>query len=478
VIETSDLIVIGAGALGAACAYFAARDGFRVLVVERSQIAGGTTSACEGNLLVSDKEAGPELDLSLYSQRVWREDLSEFGHLWEFESKGGLVVARTEDGATALRSLIARQRAAGITVTDVASDDIRAYEPNITDDLRAGAFYPQDAQVQPMLLAAELLHMARELGATVTTRTEVTGLTRQGQRVTGVRTSRGDFHAGAVINAAGTWAGAIADMAGVSVPVLPRRGFVLVTEPLPPTIFHKVYAGEYVANVLSSDSGLQTSPVIEGTRSGTVLIGSSRERVGFDRTGSLPVLRQMAQEAVALFPPLRNVKIIRNYMGFRPYCPDHLPVIGHDSRAPGLWHACGHEGAGIGLAVGTAKLLTQALRGTRPDLDLAPFTPNDLRRKPMPGAESDAYNTIIFDGANIPARPGQTVAGALTDAGIRTWRTTHKKGRPRGLFCGIGMCYDCLLTINAHPNQRACLAPAADGTVCETHSPRQQLADE
>ena len=167
----------------------------------------------------------------------------------------------------------------------------------------------------------------------------------------------------------------MAELAGVQLPILPRRGFVLVTEPLPLTIHHKVYAGEYVANVLSSDEGLQTSPVVEGTASGTVLIGSSRERVGFDRTVSLQVLAQMAAKAVALFPLLGSVKVIRSYLGFRPYCPDHLPVIGHDPRAPGLWYASGHEGAGIGLAVGTAKLLIQALLGKPTDLDLSDFRP-------------------------------------------------------------------------------------------------------
>ena len=156
---------------------------------------------------------------------------------------------------------------------------------------------------------------------------------------------------------------------------MPRRGFVLVTEPLPPTIFHKVYAGEYVASTLSSDKGLQTSTVVEGTRAGTVLIGSSRERVGFDRTVSLPAMREIAAEALALYPSLRPVEIMRSYLGFRPYCRDHLPVIGHDPRAPGLWHATGHEGAGIGLAVGTAKLLTQAMTGQQTDLDLSPFAP-------------------------------------------------------------------------------------------------------
>ena len=91
----ADVIVIGAGAIGAACAFFAARAGMKVIVLDRGEIASGTSSACEGNLLVSDKEAGPELDLSLYSLDVWNNELKEFGHLWEFETKGGLVVSAT-----------------------------------------------------------------------------------------------------------------------------------------------------------------------------------------------------------------------------------------------------------------------------------------------------------------------------------------------------------------------------------------------
>lgn len=377
---SADLVVIGAGAVGAATAYFAARAGLRVHVVERGEIAGGTTSACEGNLLVSDKEAGHELDLSLFSRRVFTEELAQFGHLWEFESKGGLVVSSTPAGAESLAALTVRQRAAGIEVSDVSATDIPDYEPHISPHLVAGAYYPQDAQVQPMLMTAHLLRLARELGATVSTRTAVTGFLRDGDRVTGVRTSTGTISAPAVVNAAGTWAGRVAELAGVPLPILPRRGFVLVTEPLPRLIHHKVYAGEYVAAVASSDAGLQTSPVVEGTASGTVLIGSSRERVGFDTTVSLQVLAQVAGHAVALFPMLERVLVMRSYLGFRPYCPDHLPVIGQDARVPGLWHASGHEGAGIGLSVGTAKLLAEALTGADTSLDLAPFAPERFDR--------------------------------------------------------------------------------------------------
>jgi D-hydroxyproline dehydrogenase subunit beta len=370
-----DVVVIGAGALGAATAYYAARAGLAVEVVERGAIVSGTTSAGEGNLLVSDKVAGPELDLALLSHRLWHGDLAEHGHLWELEAKGGLVVTTDDAGAAALDELAGRQREAGVEVDVLTAGRAHELEPHLTRDLTGAAFYAQDSQVQPMLLAAHLLRLARGLGARVRTGTTVTGFLRDGDRVVGVRTDRGDIAAGHVVNAAGTWAGEVAALAGVEVPVLPRRGFILVTEPLPPTVHHKVYAGEYVASTQSTGEALQVSTVVEGTASGTVLVGSSRERVGFDRTVSLPVLRELARKALRLYPTLAPVALMRTYLGFRPYCPDHLPVIGPDPRAPGLAHVAGHEGAGIGLSVGSAHVLVQALTGRRPDLDLAPFAP-------------------------------------------------------------------------------------------------------
>ncbi|QFY10780.1 FAD-dependent oxidoreductase [Nonomuraea phyllanthi] len=397
----SDVIVVGAGVVGAACAYYAARAGLDVTVVDRGSVAGGTTGSGEGNILVSDKEPGPELDLAVLSNRLWRElagahgGTGAHGHAgasgqrdvpghggadggFEFEAKGGLVVAETPEIQRQLAELAAKQ---DVEHAVVPAAELRDYEPELADDLAGGVFYPQDAQVQPMLAAARLLrHGAESFGrGTLHLRlgAAVTGFVRDGDRVTGVRTSHGDVLGDAVINAAGTWGGEVAALAGVALPVLPRRGFILVTEPLRrPLIRHKVYTAAYVTNVASDSAGLETSAVVEGTQAGTVLIGASRERVGFDRTTSVPVLARLAAQAVALFPALRDVRAIRSYCGFRPYCPDHLPVIGADPCAPGLYHACGHEGAGIGLAPATGHLLAQVLTGTPPDLDLRPFRPD------------------------------------------------------------------------------------------------------
>ncbi|MCX4885134.1 FAD-binding oxidoreductase [Streptomyces sp. NBC_00847] len=371
---TCDVVVVGAGMVGAACALYASRAGLDVVVVDRGPVAGGTTGAGEGNLLVSDKEPGPELDLALLSNRLWAELAQEFGEAVEYEPKGGVVVATSPGGLTALERFAAGQRAAGVVAETVSGDTLYGLEPRLAPGLPGAVHYPQDAQVMPALAAA---HLLRASGARLHTGRTVTGVLRTTDRtVLGVRTDMGDIHAPAVVNAAGTWGAEIAALAGTFLPVLPRRGFVLVTEPLPRMVHHKVYAADYVADVASDSAALQTSPVVEGTAAGPILIGASRERVGFDRTFSLPAVRALAAGATRLFPFLSDVRVIRSYAGFRPYMPDHLPAIGADPRVPGLFHACGHEGAGIGLATGTGHLIAQVLTAKTPDLDLTPLRPD------------------------------------------------------------------------------------------------------
>ncbi|MBK6042861.1 FAD-binding oxidoreductase [Streptomyces sp. MBT55] len=358
-----DVVIIGAGIVGAACAFHAASAGLGVTVLDRGPVGAGTTSRGEGNILLSDKEPGPELELARLSRDLWDEVGMELGPgEVELENKGGLVVASTPEGLAALHAFAARQAAAGIHTELVDRAD--AFEPHIAPGLPGGVHYPQDAQVQPVLAAAGLLRDAVRRGARVRTGEAVAAVTGTDGRVTGVRTADGAvLTADAVVNAAGTWGGEVGRRLGAPVEILPRRGFVLVTEPLPPMIRHKVYSADYVANVASSDEGLETSCVVEGTRAGTILIGASRERVGFDTAMNPAVVALLAAQACRLFPFLRDVHLLRAYRGFRPYCPDHLPVVGPDPRVPGVLHACGHEGAGIGLAPGTGALITAQLLG-------------------------------------------------------------------------------------------------------------------
>jgi D-hydroxyproline dehydrogenase subunit beta len=167
----------------------------------------------------------------------------------------------------------------------------------------------------------------------------------------------------------------VAQRLGSALPVRPRRGHILVTEPVPAVIRHKVYEADYVGTVVSDAAGRQCSAVVEGTAAGTVLIGSSRDVAGFSARPDPAALAEMARRAISLFPFLAAVRAIRAYTGFRPASPDHLPVIGADPAVPGLFHATGHEGAGIGLAPATAELITALIDGARPPVDAAPFAP-------------------------------------------------------------------------------------------------------
>ncbi|MEV6591697.1 NAD(P)/FAD-dependent oxidoreductase [Streptomyces acidicola] len=387
--ESSDVVIVGAGIVGAAVARRLALGGFRVTVLDRGASAGGTSSSGEGNLLVSDKGPGAELDLAVLSGRRWAEFAAElpaelgpgFPDI-EFEAKGGLVVATTSTGADALLAFADTQRSAGVDARPVTAAEAAELEPDLTPRVAAAVFYPDDAQVQPTVATEALLASARRHGARLRQGVTVIGGVVSGGRLVGVDTTAGRFGAEHTVVAAGPWSAEVAGSFGVRLPVLPRRGTVLVTTRMPRRIRHKVYDADYVGAVESEMAALQTSSVVESTAAGTVLIGSSRERRGFDERIEAAVVGELAAKAVILFPFLADVPVMRAYGGFRPYVPDHLPVIGPDPRLPGLWHATGHEGAGIGLAAGTAELIGALMTGVEPEIPAAPFavTRESLRK--------------------------------------------------------------------------------------------------
>jgi len=378
--RTADVVVIGAGIVGAACARALSRAGRHVVVLDRGPAVSATTASGEGNILVSDKAPGPELELARLARGLWdrlvEEVADELGPTFpsmEFESKGGLVVATTAKSAAPLCEFAGTQRAAGVQANEVTLSEALRLEPWLSPAVTSAVHYPEDAQVQPVVAAEAMLESARRSGAKVLTHAAVRAAIIVGSRIVGVETANGDIHAGVVLNASGPWAHQVSSALGAPIDVRPRRGVVLVTTRMPQRIFHKVYDADYVGATQSAAANLQTSSVVESTRAGTVLIGSSREQVGFDRRLRVEVLRELAIKAQRLFPFLSEAAVMRTYGGFRPYVPDHVPVIGEDPRLPGLWHATGHEGAGVGLSVATAQLILALVGGEAPPIDPAPF---------------------------------------------------------------------------------------------------------
>jgi len=393
----TDVLIIGGGVIGCAIADRLALTGASVRLCEAGDAASGTTAHGEGNVLVSDKGPGPELALAQFSRRLWPEVLARLAErlpeevaVVEWEPKGGIVVATTEAGAQALADFARGQRAAGVRCESLDADRLATAEPALTREVAASVYYPDDAQVQPIGAAGALLAAAAGAGAVVETRCAVIEPLVSAGRLIGVRTTRGPRYADIVINAAGPWSGPVSDLLGAPIAVKPRRGDVLITAPLPPTVFHKVYDADYVGAVGSSDAALQSSAVVESTRGGPLLLGSSRRQCGFDDRIRPDSLAAIARKALRLYPVLADVAVMRAYGGFRPYVDDHLPVIGPDPRLPGLWHATGHEGAGIGLSVGTAQLVASALAGETDEVDITAFA---VDRPAVIGARSNQPTT-------------------------------------------------------------------------------------
>ena len=377
--KNPDAIVIGAGVVGACCALALTNAGLKVLIIDRGPVASGTTGAGEGNILVSDKEPSAELTLAIRSRDLWFEIDTDIGGGFELEAKGGVVVSRSAKGISDLKRLSALQKVNGVEVIELDGAGLRKIEPHLSESVDYGVLYPGDAQCQPMLAAAQIIRAVKKRGGSFIQGENVVKINANAGSITGVTTDKNQYVSPIIINATGTWAGEIAKLAGSYLPIMPRRGFILVTSPAPKIVHHKVYDADYVANVASSDADLQSAAVVEGTASGTILIGASRERVGFKGDMDISILRQLARQAISLFPVLADIQLLRAYRGFRPYAPDHLPVIGPDKNIAGLWHAAGHEGAGIGLAPATGDLIAAQITGRTPFMDPSEFSPDRFK---------------------------------------------------------------------------------------------------
>ncbi|HVW18246.1 MAG TPA: FAD-binding oxidoreductase, partial [Solirubrobacteraceae bacterium] len=187
----------------------------------------------------------------------------------------------------------------------------------------------------------------------------------------------------AVVLAAGPWSAPLAASAGLALPVAPRKGQLArlrLPEPDERWLRHKVVDGGYLLSVASADAGRQVTTVIETTHDGAVLVGSSRERSGFDPDVDRALAERMRARAARIVPEAAALEVEDAWVGFRPWLPDHLPAIGASRLVAGLWVATGHEGSGVALGPVTGRIVAAAICGEAPPLDLAPFDPDRFAR--------------------------------------------------------------------------------------------------
>jgi sarcosine oxidase subunit beta len=369
--DHSEVVIIGGGIIGAAIAYYTAKAGLETTVLERGELAGGTSSRCDGNILAIDKDPGFDSQMSLKSQQLVGELSRELKEPFEYRAPGSILVCESEAEMEAAQMWVARQRDAGLPFRMLDRADIRAESPFFADDLLGGLECATDSTVNPYLLTFALFAGAKQHGARVFTRTEVKQVRRQQADGTfRIETTNGEWTAKQVVNAAGVWAPQIGRMVGIDIPIQPRKGHLIVASRQVPVGLRKVMEFGYLISkfggrrqVDPETEAYGVALVFEPTESQNFLIGSSRQFVGYDTRVEMDVIRCMARRALRFYPKIGDFSLIRTYAGLRPWTSDHLPIISRVEQVPGFLIAAGHEGDGISLAAITGKLVSELLTG-------------------------------------------------------------------------------------------------------------------
>jgi D-hydroxyproline dehydrogenase subunit beta len=372
-----DVIVVGAGIVGAACADSLGRRGLAVLVLDGRFAGGGVTAAGMGHIVVMD-DSEAQFQLTAYSRQLWSELAGALSEDCEDDPCGTLWIAADEEELAAVRVKAALYQSHGVEAEILDGAALSRAEPNLRPDLAGALRVPGDRVIYPPNAARWLLHRAKRQGAEVREGCEVVAL-----GPSSVRLADGRLDAAHVVNAAGPEAPRLTP----GLPIEPRKGHLVITDRYPAFCRHQLVELGYLKSAHSMTS---TAPSVafnvQPRSTGQLLLGSSREFVGWDARPNPEVLSRMVRRAIAFMPRLAQLSAVRVWTGFRPATPDKLPLIGRwapaGAEGPGPWIAAGHEGLGITTATGTGELLAALVAGEAPEIDPAPFEPNRV----MPSA--------------------------------------------------------------------------------------------
>lgn len=362
------IIVIGSGIIGLASAYYLAQRGVDVTVCERSTVGSGSTERSAGGIR-AQFSTPMNVDLSLASMRVWDSFSEEFGVDIAYRHNGYLFLARTDDTAETFRENVAMQNEHGVTSELLIPEDACEHCSGLRADEFVGATYsPGDGFADPHLALQGFSNAAREAGVEIRTKTPVTEIDRTDRGVR-VRADGIWLDGSFVINAAGPWARKVAAMAGIEIPVAPKRRQMLVVEPEQPM-------PEDVPLIIDLDSGSYFRP----ERNGTALVGGQFGESdpdqnpdaytrSFDLGWASQALEHVAEYANYFGPDSR---IRRGWAGLYAVTPDHHPII--EETAPGFINAVGFSGHGFQHAPATGQLVSElVVDGGASLVDISPL---------------------------------------------------------------------------------------------------------
>ena len=365
-----DVVIIGGGIVGCSCAYYLSREGLKVHLLEKGALGSGASKAGQSHI-VTWEEPEIHLRLSNASKQLYEVLSEELPIDIEFETCGSIALFEHLESFQAYEETADRLRAWGVSCEMVDADELIRIEPTVAPDIAGGTIFPGDCQANPLYTTIALARVAEDQGAVVETSAEVTGieLSSGGGRVEAVRTAAKRIPTGCVVNAAGAWSGQIGEMVGLNVPVTPRKGHLVVTVPVPQDLFtHKVVLAASYMDSLKEGLDVALAANVQQMQNGNLLLGSSRQFTGFDRSVEPKVIGLMVARCLRFFPSLAGIHAIRTWAGLRPYTPDLLPIIGPVEELEGFYMAAGHEGIGVTEGPITGKLISQMLTGA--DLDV------------------------------------------------------------------------------------------------------------
>lgn len=368
-----DVVIVGAGIVGAACADEFARRGMRVAVVDRDVVGSGATAAGMGHIVVMD-DSEAQFALTRYSQQLWQALRPELPDDVESEQCGTIWVAVDEEEMAEVRRKHEYYSRRGVPAEVLDAAAVQALEPNLRNGMAGGLLVPDDGVLYPPCAARFLTERAQERGAVVHLGASVEQIGSGRVQLAGGRELLGSK----IVNAAGAWAADL--MPGLE--IKKRKGHLVITDRYPRFLRHQLVELGYLksAHSVTSDS---VAFNVQPRRTGQILIGSSRQYGAEHKEVDHEILRRMLQRAQEYMPGLASLSALRTWTGFRAATSDKLPLIGPWPGDDSLFLATGHEGLGITTSLATAKILVDEITGTRPQIPIEPYSPARMKKEVM-----------------------------------------------------------------------------------------------